>query len=172
MVVGEGFEPSKAEPSDLQSDPFDRSGTPPTRGCTFSSAPPHLSTQSGEDFPKKSNHLRPQAVSGTNKHLPRPAQAARTLCKSARKTKQREPDAIQYNSIRPSGGVWCRQWDSNSRPTDYKSVALPTELYRQGRAFYAVCPLRTRLFLAGHRFAPQGRVTHQLLINSRPQAGL
>ncbi len=28
-LEGEGFEPSKAEPSDLQSDPFDRSGTPP-----------------------------------------------------------------------------------------------------------------------------------------------
>ena len=31
MVEGEGFEPSKAEPSDLQSDPFNRSGTPPLR---------------------------------------------------------------------------------------------------------------------------------------------
>ncbi len=30
LVEGEGFEPSKAEPSDLQSDPFDRSGTPPS----------------------------------------------------------------------------------------------------------------------------------------------
>ena len=29
IMEGEGFEPSKAEPSDLQSDPFDRSGTPP-----------------------------------------------------------------------------------------------------------------------------------------------
>ena len=29
MVEGEGFEPSKAVPSDLQSDPFGRSGTPP-----------------------------------------------------------------------------------------------------------------------------------------------
>ena len=29
LVEGEGFEPSKAEPSDLQSDPFDRSGIPP-----------------------------------------------------------------------------------------------------------------------------------------------
>ncbi len=28
-MEGEGFEPSKAKPSDLQSDPFDRSGTPP-----------------------------------------------------------------------------------------------------------------------------------------------
>ena len=29
MVEGAGFEPAKAEPSDLQSDPFGRSGTPP-----------------------------------------------------------------------------------------------------------------------------------------------
>ena len=29
MVEGEGFEPSKAEPADLQSAPFDRLGTPP-----------------------------------------------------------------------------------------------------------------------------------------------
>ena len=26
--------------------------------------------------------------------------------------------------------IWCRLGDSNSRPTDYKSVALPTELNR------------------------------------------
>ena len=30
MVVGEGFEPSKAMPADLQSAPFDRSGTLPS----------------------------------------------------------------------------------------------------------------------------------------------
>src|SRR5574340_711952 len=35
MVEGEGFEPSKAEPSDLQSDPFDRSGTPPNETCNY-----------------------------------------------------------------------------------------------------------------------------------------
>ncbi len=40
LVEGEGFEPSKAEPSDLQSDPFDRSGTPPGKrvimlGCPY-----------------------------------------------------------------------------------------------------------------------------------------
>ena len=33
VVEGEGFEPSKAVPSDLQSDPFDRSGTPPRGGA-------------------------------------------------------------------------------------------------------------------------------------------
>ena len=29
LVEGEGFEPSKAEPADLQSAPFGHSGTPP-----------------------------------------------------------------------------------------------------------------------------------------------
>ena len=37
LVEGGGFEPPKAEPSDLQSDPFSHSGTPPSarkhRGC-------------------------------------------------------------------------------------------------------------------------------------------
>ena len=32
MVEGGGFEPPKAEPSDLQSDPFGHSGTPPKQG--------------------------------------------------------------------------------------------------------------------------------------------
>ena len=33
--------------------------------------------------------------------------------------------------------VWCRHQESNSGPTDYKSVALPTELYRRyGRRVY------------------------------------
>ena len=32
MVEGAGFEPAKAEPSDLQSDPFGHSGTPPEGG--------------------------------------------------------------------------------------------------------------------------------------------
>ncbi len=31
MVEGEGFEPSKAEPADLQSAPFGRSGIPPRK---------------------------------------------------------------------------------------------------------------------------------------------
>ena len=30
-MEGAGFEPAKVEPSDLQSDPFGHSGTPPTR---------------------------------------------------------------------------------------------------------------------------------------------
>ena len=34
VVGGAGFEPAKALPSDLQSDPFDRSGNPPFSGLT------------------------------------------------------------------------------------------------------------------------------------------
>src|SRR3954463_14023908 len=37
---------------------------------------------------------------------------------------------------RPSGGdlgCWCWWPDSNGRPTDYESVALPTELHQRGK---------------------------------------
>ena len=35
LVEGGGFEPPKAEPSDLQSDPFGHSGTPPSESRAF-----------------------------------------------------------------------------------------------------------------------------------------
>ena len=38
-MEGEGFEPSKAEPTDLQSAPFDRSGTPPRKPGIIVSSP-------------------------------------------------------------------------------------------------------------------------------------
>ncbi len=44
VVEGEGFEPSKAEPSDLQSDPFGRSGTPPQPEGVLCSSKQSLST--------------------------------------------------------------------------------------------------------------------------------
>ena len=43
-MEGEGFEPSKAKPSDLQSDPFDRSGTPPKPSHAFSTRDRGMST--------------------------------------------------------------------------------------------------------------------------------
>src|SRR5690606_11349175 len=46
LVEGEGFEPSKAEPSDLQSDPFDRSGTPPNEARDYGGNPEHCQTSS------------------------------------------------------------------------------------------------------------------------------
>ncbi len=123
MVVGEGFEPSKAEPSDLQSDPFDRSGTPPTRGCTFSTPAHGLSTS----HPAKSPKI-PTACSGFSRqdsmYRIRSPQSPGNQGKNNPITKP------WRSGRRAASGEWCRQWDSNSRPTDYKSVALPTELYR------------------------------------------
>jgi hypothetical protein len=53
MVEGGGFEPPKAEPSDLQSDPFGRSGTPPINHACANHAHAALAhilpcTESGE----------------------------------------------------------------------------------------------------------------------------
>ena len=39
---------------------------------------------------------------------------------------------LQHN-FSETVGEWCRLGDSNTRPTDYKSVALPTELNRQNK---------------------------------------
>ena len=50
MVVGEGFEPSKAKPSDLQSDPFDHSGTPPRYSTKIFYASPNISATSKISF--------------------------------------------------------------------------------------------------------------------------
>ena len=48
MVEGGGFEPPKAEPADLQSAPFGRSGTPPKTGSRiFCLTPPGLSIKNG-----------------------------------------------------------------------------------------------------------------------------
>ena len=77
LVVGGGFEPPKASPTDLQSVPFDHSGTPPER----------LNIRS----PK-------------------------TGCRARR-----------YNAVTRII-KWSQRRDSNPRPTDYKSVALPAEL--------------------------------------------
>jgi hypothetical protein len=46
-VEGEGFEPSKAEPADLQSAPFDRSGTPPSKRAILAVSAPNGQTGSG-----------------------------------------------------------------------------------------------------------------------------
>jgi hypothetical protein len=40
-VEGGGFEPPKVEPADLQSDPFGRSGTPPSNKTIIIFTAPH-----------------------------------------------------------------------------------------------------------------------------------
>ena len=46
MVEGDGFEPSKAVPADLQSDPFGHSGTPPGYFILGNVFPTHYSSVS------------------------------------------------------------------------------------------------------------------------------
>src|SRR6185437_1003747 len=50
-VEGEGFEPSKAEPADLQSAPFDRSGTPPSKRAILAVAAPRGQTSAAYEVP-------------------------------------------------------------------------------------------------------------------------
>ncbi len=81
MVERGGFEPPKAEPADLQSAPFNHSGTSPKRHA---------------------------------EHLPQ------TL-------------------------PWSQRRESNPRPTDYKSVALPSELrwrYNFKAELYIIAPIQ------------------------------
>ena len=54
MVEGDGFEPSKAMPSDLQSDPFGRSGTPPQ--ILLKQDFPKLKVN-GADYPSRTDDL-------------------------------------------------------------------------------------------------------------------
>ena len=56
MVVGEGFEPSKASPTDLQSVPFDRSGTPPENGPRTRVVTGRIQDRAGEGT-RTPNHL-------------------------------------------------------------------------------------------------------------------
>ena len=46
MVEGGGFEPPKDEPSDLQSDPFGRSGTPPLKQGIFRNSETNVNIKS------------------------------------------------------------------------------------------------------------------------------
>ena len=74
---GAGFEPAKAMPSDLQSDPFDRSGNPPSCTCdacrpklAFIEMPPHRLTTTKHTrapcvFPGKTKGFPLRASGGT-----------------------------------------------------------------------------------------------------------
>ena len=100
----EGFEPSKAEPSDLQSDPFDRSGNSPhpelpvglrQLDCASWIAPVGLRSPPSTGHTLAAPNLRPPPTL-RRVRLPLPA--------------------------------WSWRRDLNPQPADYKSAALPIEL--------------------------------------------
>ncbi len=110
VILGGGgwIRTTEARASDLQSDPFGHSGTPP-EGRTFSRSGHSVSTgpegefcPSGGSFEREGNDLRYAAI----------------------------------NHVRNNGN-WSWREESNPRPADYKSAALPTEL-RQLSAKYSV----------------------------------
>ena len=59
MVEGGGFEPPKAEPSDLQSDPFGHSGTPPAHINLYQRAIKTVNTPNlcGAPYPSRTDDL-------------------------------------------------------------------------------------------------------------------
>ncbi len=109
MVEGEGFEPSKASPTDLQSVPFGHSGTPPNYTNQVSPDYDQLYLhQDGVFFYVFTWML---ILSSTLKKIAFIAQARKII-------KQKK---------------WSWRWDSNPQPADYKSAALPIELRQQSR---------------------------------------
>jgi hypothetical protein len=107
LVVGEGFEPSKAKPSDLQSDPFDRSGTPPVR-TTYT-----LDPTCAQPRRKRKLHHSPSA--SRSDEVP---YYAISPCES--NPQQRVPS---HSSTYPSGrhpAPWCRHKELNPGPSHYK----------------------------------------------------
>ena len=79
LVEGGGFEPPKVEPADLQSAPFDHSGTPPK--------------------------IKPRIL-------------------------RERSTTVNRNSLIRHKKIWSWWTESNPRPADYKSAALPTELHQ------------------------------------------
>ena len=84
LVEGGGFEPPKVEPADLQSAPFDHSGTPPK--------------------------IKPRILRERNK-------------------------TVNRNKLIRHKKFWSWWTDSNPRPADYKSAALPTELHQHDSVY-------------------------------------
>ena len=102
LVEGEGFEPSKAEPSDLQSDPFGHSGTPPLSKLRIVFK--HISAVNEQSGIFAGNW----AISA--------GESKAGVVRHKRNCPEQPPD------VRFTVEFWCRQRDSNPRPTDYKSV--------------------------------------------------
>ena len=101
VILGGGgwIRTTEARASDLQSDPFGHSGTPP-EGRTFSRSRHSVSTGSEREFcPSGGSFERRGTTYGTRRLI----------------------------SVRNNGN-WSWREESNPRPADYKSAALPTEL--------------------------------------------
>ena len=124
LVGRGGFEPPKAEPSDLQSDPFGRSGISP-RGSLDAPV-----ANAGAMLARSSAARRAPVQRGDG---PLPVILERDLVFTERSREPRRgarrTAAVACALGAFAGGPrWSQRWDSNPQPPDYKSGALPIEL--------------------------------------------
>ncbi len=108
LVEEGGFEPPKRNATDLQSAPFGHSGTPPYSIVRPSSRRRRLTKSE-------------------------PSEAGPILRGEARKRSEECPCAGVPNGADFASTTWSWWTDSNPRPADYKSAALPAELHQQIR---------------------------------------
>ena len=137
-VVGRaGFEPAKAEPSDLQSDPFGRSGISPWSRCP---GPNAAACNAADPAPKPKHRYKGGArsqsapVSSTGCRVSReqtqstrkgrPEDPARLPLPIEEASRSADPSRVQVVEI-AERECWSQRWDSNPQPPDYKSGALP-----------------------------------------------
>ena len=118
---GRWIRTTEAFASDLQSDPFDRSGIPPK--FSTKKAP---STNSIVLFIY-------QHKSGRRLHIPRFAFAlSRHQMMHSQSGRVFSSATQPMSTIAIKSAIWPEKWswreESNPRPADYKSAALPTEL--------------------------------------------
>ena len=101
LVEGGGFEPPKAEPSDLQSDPFDRSGTPPNERRILGAPLGAVNTKLGKIPPCKDFFAAGRAPAGLQAAA-RPGPAAAGMAHRA----GQDPGEVIGERPQERGAVW------------------------------------------------------------------
>ena len=153
LVEGEGFEPSKAEPADLQSAPFDRSGTPPE-----SLTKPFIIFSESAGV-KLESHWRPEPPSGlgpaVNEREPRirPPSMIEALPRA-----QKVCPLAQLRATRVyRSAAWPRWgwWQHSGAPTSMRSLLRPA----RGSAAVGTSAIGDTVLADGttHVFAQMGR---------------
>ena len=118
VVARPGFEPGKAEPTDLQSVPFDRSGISPSdrRGCRW--RPRAVNARGGSSTTGFERARSGEALGGSVGRSAPWLSSDRFVFPVSRLTERPR---------RAESGRWSQRRDSNPQPADYKSAALPIE---------------------------------------------
>ncbi len=107
-------------------------GIEPTSSAWKAEVLPLNYTRLREQFPSSARNQRIWWW-GKDSNLRRQCQQIYSLPPLAAREPHRVKQVAHTRQTATRCQAWCRQWDSNSRPTAYKAVALPTVLCRQRR---------------------------------------